>query len=216
LKEERARLAKSQTDFAALAGGTKSTQISWEKDATAPNATALAAMAKFGVDVLYVLTGKRSDPALAEQAAEDAQAQLDLIEERLGNPGPEMNRADLSEQELREGLRIQLQQYATDPAFAEPVQSRADEILRRVFDDQDAGKRRAQRYASVTTRLRNATRDLDDAVDALDLTLPPVLHHHMLALVTKYGIEMGDLIPLLSEMARRFPKRGSQLGEPVR
>ncbi|WP_087515519.1 hypothetical protein [Pseudomonas sp. M30-35] len=50
----------SQTDFAALAGASKHAQINWEKGAAAPNAIALAAWAAYGLDVLYVVTGQRS------------------------------------------------------------------------------------------------------------------------------------------------------------
>lgn len=61
LKLERVRLQMSQTDFAALAGAKKGTQISWEKDASSPNAAALVAFAEAGADVLYILTGQRSN-----------------------------------------------------------------------------------------------------------------------------------------------------------
>lgn len=61
LKTERERLGFSQTDFAALAGASKHSQINWEKGAAAPNATVLAAWAAHGMDVLYVVTGQRSN-----------------------------------------------------------------------------------------------------------------------------------------------------------
>ncbi|WP_371133368.1 helix-turn-helix domain-containing protein [Pseudomonas sp.] len=59
LKAERERLGLNQTDFAAVAGASKHAQINWEKGAAAPNATALDAWEKLGLDVLYVVTGKR-------------------------------------------------------------------------------------------------------------------------------------------------------------
>lgn len=59
LKAERERLGYSQTDFAALAGASKHSQINWEKGAAAPNATVLATWAEHGLDVLYVVTGVR-------------------------------------------------------------------------------------------------------------------------------------------------------------
>lgn len=60
LKEERERLGLSQTAFAALAGASKHAQINWEKGVASPNAEALAAWSENGLDVLYVVTGKRS------------------------------------------------------------------------------------------------------------------------------------------------------------
>ncbi|MBN0112872.1 helix-turn-helix transcriptional regulator, partial [Pseudomonas aeruginosa] len=59
LKAERERLGYNQTDFAALAGASKHSQINWEKGAAAPNGTVLAAWAEHGLDVLYVVTGVR-------------------------------------------------------------------------------------------------------------------------------------------------------------
>ena len=65
LREERERLGYNQTDFAALAGASKWTQIDWEKDKTSPSGAALATFAAAGVDVLYVLTGQRQGGAAA-------------------------------------------------------------------------------------------------------------------------------------------------------
>jgi len=61
IKEERERLGHSQTEFAAVADASKHSQINWEKGETAPNATVLAAWAKIGVDVMYIVTGIRAD-----------------------------------------------------------------------------------------------------------------------------------------------------------
>lgn len=65
LKEERERLAFSQPAFAALAEASKSSQASWEKETAYPNAKVLQTWARVGVDVAYVLTGKRSGDAAA-------------------------------------------------------------------------------------------------------------------------------------------------------
>lgn len=59
LKEERERLRLSQTSLAEGAGTTKKTQIDYEKDKTQPKGRYLAAVASFGVDVAYVITGER-------------------------------------------------------------------------------------------------------------------------------------------------------------
>ena len=64
LREERNRLGLSQTDFAALAGTTKKSQIEYEKDSTYPNAAYLSFVAKSGADVQYIVTGIRSDTML--------------------------------------------------------------------------------------------------------------------------------------------------------
>jgi len=59
LKEERERLNLSQTSMADAAGTTKKTQIDYETDRTPPKATYLAAVATYGVDIAYVVTGQR-------------------------------------------------------------------------------------------------------------------------------------------------------------
>lgn len=68
LKEERVRMGISQEDFAALAGVQRRAQGSYERDQRTPDAAYLAAAAGHGVDVQYVLTGRRArevDDALA-------------------------------------------------------------------------------------------------------------------------------------------------------
>jgi transcriptional regulator with XRE-family HTH domain len=62
LKEERERLGFNQADFAAVAGATRKTLFNWESGAASPNAAALASWAEAGLDVLYVVTGQRSQP----------------------------------------------------------------------------------------------------------------------------------------------------------
>ncbi|EON15010.1 helix-turn-helix domain-containing protein [Pandoraea sp. SD6-2] len=60
LREERLRLGYSQTEFAALGGASKRSQIDWESGKTSPTAEVLAVLTEVGVDALYVLTGTRS------------------------------------------------------------------------------------------------------------------------------------------------------------
>jgi len=62
LKAERKRLGLTQTVFAGLASTTKQTLFSWETGKTSPSAVQMRALAAHGVDVLYVLTGERSEP----------------------------------------------------------------------------------------------------------------------------------------------------------
>jgi len=64
IKEERQRLGLNQTEFAALAGAAKRTQIDWEKGVSSPTAEQLGAMGGAGADVQYIVTGVRSSVAL--------------------------------------------------------------------------------------------------------------------------------------------------------
>jgi transcriptional regulator with XRE-family HTH domain len=64
LREERERLGFTQPAFAGLAETTKKSQIDYEKDITQPKAGYLAAIAKVGADVQYIVTGVKSTVAL--------------------------------------------------------------------------------------------------------------------------------------------------------
>ncbi|WP_247688796.1 helix-turn-helix domain-containing protein [Ralstonia pseudosolanacearum] len=55
----------NQTQFAAIAGVGKTTQINYESGSRAPDVAYLAAVAKIGADVQYVVTGVRSPASLA-------------------------------------------------------------------------------------------------------------------------------------------------------
>ena len=61
-KSERERLALTQPRVADLTGVGKTTVINWEKGLSSPTAVQLSALAEVGLDVLYVITGQRSQP----------------------------------------------------------------------------------------------------------------------------------------------------------
>ncbi|MEI0684270.1 helix-turn-helix domain-containing protein [Pseudomonas aeruginosa] len=73
LSDERKRLGYNQSDFSALAGITRKTLFGYESGERAPDALALAAWAKRGLDVLYVVTGQRQGvPTPAPAQEQDA------------------------------------------------------------------------------------------------------------------------------------------------
>lgn len=82
LREERDRLGLTQTEIGDAAGVTKNTQRLYETDQRSPKADYLAALDAAGVDVSYVLTGRRSDGAgvTAQRVADGAPA--------ANGPGP--------------------------------------------------------------------------------------------------------------------------------
>lgn len=89
LREERERIGYSQQDFAALGGKTKKTQIEWEADKATPNGAFLAEVERVGVDVLYILTGRREAPLAAGyhvESSEGIDAVLDRMFEAVGKP----------------------------------------------------------------------------------------------------------------------------------
>ncbi len=76
LREERERLGMSQPAFAAVVGTTKQTLFSWESGKTAPDGFQLAAFATAGADVLYILTGQRSQPVPATASLPEGDRKL--------------------------------------------------------------------------------------------------------------------------------------------
>lgn len=60
LKEEREKLGLTQQAFGEALGTTKKSQYGYEKGTGYPKADYLIAASDLGVDVLYVLTGKRT------------------------------------------------------------------------------------------------------------------------------------------------------------
>ncbi|MCW5657417.1 MAG: helix-turn-helix transcriptional regulator [Burkholderiaceae bacterium] len=94
LREERERLGKSQSDFAALAvqlgvrGATRQSLSMYEKGERPPDAGYLAAIAQAGADVRYIVTGARDyepPPVLTPQE------QLLLDEFRRASPAMRRN-----------------------------------------------------------------------------------------------------------------------------
>jgi transcriptional regulator with XRE-family HTH domain len=59
LRAERARLGLNQTDFAALAGVTKKTQMLYEAGERVPDAHYMAAITQAGADMYYIITGQK-------------------------------------------------------------------------------------------------------------------------------------------------------------
>lgn len=72
LKEERERLGLTIPEFAEAAGSKKNTVIDWQKDVSSPPAIKLSALTSIGVDVMYVLTGQRTNIEYSLNRKEEA------------------------------------------------------------------------------------------------------------------------------------------------
>lgn len=64
IREERERMGLSQTDFAALAGHSRSAQAAYERGEKVPGGNYLSALTDAGCDVLYILSGNRTPGVL--------------------------------------------------------------------------------------------------------------------------------------------------------
>ena len=75
LVEERKRLGLNQSEFGALGGVTKDSQLNYEKGTRRPDSVYLEALAAHDVDVAYLLTGRRmSGGAASSRVAPAANA----------------------------------------------------------------------------------------------------------------------------------------------
>jgi transcriptional regulator with XRE-family HTH domain len=66
LKQERDRLGLSQDEVCTAAGINRRSQSNYENSVRSPDAAYLASISKLGIDVGYVITGRRSKPSKAE------------------------------------------------------------------------------------------------------------------------------------------------------
>lgn len=69
LREQREGLGMNQTDFASAAGVSRKTLFGYETGERSPDAAALAAWGKLGLDILYVVTGEPIASPLAAGVA---------------------------------------------------------------------------------------------------------------------------------------------------
>lgn len=66
LRSERVRLGFTQEAFASLAGASKPSQVRYENGDRSPDGNYFSLIAREGADVLYILTGERSDVSLPQ------------------------------------------------------------------------------------------------------------------------------------------------------
>ena len=72
LQSERKRLNLNQSELGELGGVSKNTQSLYENNTRAPDVTYLAAIAKHGVDVGYIVTGERTVRTEALEGVQEA------------------------------------------------------------------------------------------------------------------------------------------------
>ncbi|MBJ9298955.1 helix-turn-helix domain-containing protein [Citrobacter freundii] len=70
LKEERVRLGLSQAALGEIGGVRKQAQLNYEKGERNPDSAYLSAIAKFGADIQFIVTGTRSAESLSQDEKE--------------------------------------------------------------------------------------------------------------------------------------------------
>ncbi|WP_143742846.1 hypothetical protein [Maricaulis sp. W15] len=79
LREERIRLDASQEAFAQTVGASKRALIEWEKGATSPKVCHLARWDEIGLDVLYVVTGRREQAEAQKVGRVEVRLRVDEV-----------------------------------------------------------------------------------------------------------------------------------------
>lgn len=83
LKEERKRLGLSQAALSVVGGVSRDSQAGYESGRSDAGTAYLAAIASAGVDVMYILTGVRSESCNPQTVAEEMSGVLYVIESVL-------------------------------------------------------------------------------------------------------------------------------------
>ncbi|WP_456990189.1 helix-turn-helix domain-containing protein [Lysobacter sp. A286] len=91
LRIERRRLGVNQTTLAEVGGVSKATQVAYEAGSTRPDAAYLAKVADAGVDVYWLLTGRRSAPTIQWGLLFEIR---DLIDEWAAERGKQTSQAE--------------------------------------------------------------------------------------------------------------------------
>lgn len=83
LRRERLRLSLNQRDFARLGGATLDSQSRYETGKNSPGAEYLTNLAGNGVDVMYILTGQRSELGVFSPSASEMITEFEALPSHL-------------------------------------------------------------------------------------------------------------------------------------
>jgi transcriptional regulator with XRE-family HTH domain len=212
LKDERERLRLSQSAFAELAGARKGAQLKWEKGESSPNATALAAFAEAGADILYIITGQRQEQTPSPIDAAKAWGELHELERTLVTEGDKPLSETGSWEEFSgwsykrvEGLRLKA--LIMPSQQAEDFEATLDDLLRKHLGDREAAKRREERFAAQAARRDEAEDDLEALQRALRLSITGELERELVALMVRHRIGANDMVPLLTALRSELADR---------
>lgn len=199
------RLGLSQTAFAALAGVTKSAQIKWESgNSSAPTAPALSAFAEAGADILYILTGKRTqeDP---RSALATIKADLDEIERKLLDPsngrGPHQSEPETEEKAL-EGIADWLRRiiHYDEPLMTPELKTRAENLLEIATDRRKLSQFRAADFAQMRKRREEMKASLADWLDGGPYEPNETVRNLLAMLGLEYAVPLKVLLELVEEI----------------
>lgn len=150
-----------------------------------------------GAQILDAVIGPKSRGKSFERLAADVKAELDEIELWL-----ETNKR--SAESDRNERRERLEHIAAMPSLSShaSLKLRVYDLLRWHFSDGSASKRRQEHYSALSEIVERASRDLDDVLEALGLTLDGATEQALLTLMVDYRIQAEDLVQFISAMSR--------------
>lgn len=213
------RLGLSQTAFADLAGATKSAQVKWERGTSAPTAPALSAFAEAGADVLYVLTGKRTEQrpeTTASQIEEDLkEIERDLVEPtRFIRPGQteedaEQDTVETSCNRLRAMLKYD-RQFMTDE-----LAQRVEAVLDVAQDPAKLSLLRAADFVQKRQKRERMKESLSAYVDDTAYEPNDTVRNLLVMVAVEYGVPIKVLAEVVYEIFNDINnrrQRGESLG----
>ena len=204
LREERLRLGLSQPAFAALAGASKGAQAKWEKDDASPNAVALIAFAEAGADVLYVLTGKRTEqrPETAALKIEEELKEIerDLVEPtRFIRPGQTEEEA---EQDTVEGAcnRLRAMLKYDRQFMSDELAHHVEEVLYVAGDPAKLSLLRAADFAQKRQKRERMKESLSAYVDGAPYEPNDTVRNLLVMIAMEYGVPVKVLAEVIYEI----------------
>lgn len=204
LKEERERLGFSQPAFAGLAGASKGAQQNWEKDAASPNALALIAFAEAGADVLYILTGRRtnSGPNLSLTQVDDtvAKARLALLNpHRHAQPGESPDQTE--ERVIQHEIELLSLVLAHKDALGQPdLMEEAKSLLDIAVDRGKLIAFRAADHAQLRSKRKQLKAHITSYVELLDAQPGDEAINLMAAIALEHNVPINKLVELAVEL----------------
>lgn len=191
----------TQAAFGELGGSGKTTVLAWERGAATPNAAFLQAAARAGADVLYIVTGVRSEGAsqfLAEVEDRVSREQLPISESRL--------REDSELRELRDRVRALLENsdFTEGSATSAPPETvrRARLLLRLAFDDAEEKVKAEQQLRAAGQRISEVSAAYEGACKAIGWRAPDSIAEALMGALFHRELTAGGCQSILGAIHR--------------
>lgn len=202
LKEERLRLGMSQARLAAVAGVSKNTAINWERGASSPTIASLIATAEAGVDLTYVVTGRREQPVVQSLIDDEVNAirrdLLDARERRL--PGETEQEADQRIIEKSKNQLAAILRYDRPLITAEQAELVSD-LLKIATDPAKLKQYRALDFSENRSKRESAKADILEYLEGAPYVPSGIVAGMLVRLTLDYGVPVKFIAEIIWEVA---------------